>query len=122
MVFELNQLPPLLLSFDPTALFGTPPPFDPSNFDTKDVLNLSLYFLKFLKQYYWALTLRLSIQWFPNINPYIHPMYSLIYATEFFLSQFEDFVPVILGMDMSSMCAFICLEWMIRTVEAIHFN
>ena len=104
-------------------IFEAPPPFDPSDFDHNDVLNLIVYFLKvFLRQYYWVLTLRLSMQWFPNINPYIHPMYSLIHATDFFLKQFEDFVPIILGMDMSSMCAFICLEWMIRTLESIHFG
>ena len=104
-------------------LFETPPPFDPYDFDRKDLLNIIVYFVKnFLRQYYWILTLRLSVQWFPNINPYIHPMYSLIHCTEFFLKQFEDFIPIILGMDMSSMCAFLCLEWMIRTLESITFN
>lgn len=113
----------LMQTLSAIQLFDAPPPFDPSDFDRKDILNLLLYFMKvFLRQYYWVLTLRLSIQWFPNINPYIHPMYSLIYATDFFLEKFEDLVPVILGMDMSSMCAFICLEWMIRTLESIQFK
>ncbi|CAN0324887.1 unnamed protein product [Ascophyllum nodosum] len=104
-------------------LFESPPPFDPSDFAIKDILNLIIYFMKvFLRQYYWVLTLRLSIQWFPNINPYIHPMYTLIFATEFFLKQFKDLLPIILGMDMSAMCAFLCLEWMIRTLESIKFT
>ncbi len=106
-----------------TRMFEAPPPFDPNDFDTKDVLNIIVHFLKFfLRQFYWVLTLRFSVQWFPNINPYIHPVYSLLYATDFFLEIFKDFVPVILGMDMSAMCAFLCLEWMIRTLESIHFD
>nr|QWK41776.1 hypothetical protein [Akkesiphycus lubricus] len=103
-------------------MFEPFPAFDPNDFTTFDVLNMVVHFLKLaLRQYYWILTLRLSIQWFPNINPYIHPMYSLLYATDFFLKEFEEIIPAILGMDMSSMCAFICLEWMIRTLESITF-
>nr|QWK41920.1 hypothetical protein [Protohalopteris sp.] len=73
-----------------------------------------------IKAYYWLLTLRFTVQWFPNINPYIHPLYGLIWATDLFLRQFENFLPDILGLDMSSMCAFACLEWMMQTLDAMY--
>lgn len=91
-------------------------------FDAKDWANEFLVWTAdALRVYYWVLTLRLSVQWFPNINPYIHPVYVLLHATDFFLESFEGIVPNILGMDMSAMCAFIFLEWVIRTCQAIKF-
>nr|YP_010185305.1 hypothetical protein Ycf19 [Ishige okamurae]QVJ99649.1 hypothetical protein Ycf19 [Ishige okamurae]WAM64085.1 hypothetical protein [Ishige okamurae] len=85
-------------------------------------LNQGIRTIKYLvKSYYWILTLRLSMQWFPNINPYVHPMYALLYLTDPFLENFEGLVPNVLGMDMSSMLAFICLEWIIRTLDSIAF-
>ena len=93
--------------------------------DTNEVLkflNTSVWMLKCaVKTYYWVLTLRFSLQWFPNVNPYIQPMYILLYATDPFLENFEGLIPNILGMDMSSMLAFICLEWMVRTLDSITF-
>lgn len=73
-----------------------------------------------IKAYYWLLTLRFTVQWFPNINPYIHPLYGLIWATDLFLRQFENFLPDILGLDMSAMCAFACLEWLMQTLDAMY--
>jgi len=72
-----------------------------------------------VKAYYWLLTLRFTVQWFPNINPYIHPLYGLIWGTDLFLRQFENFLPSILGIDFSAMCAFACLEWMIQTLDVM---
>nr|YP_011007641.1 hypothetical protein V2497_pgp019 [Syringoderma abyssicola]WAM65070.1 hypothetical protein [Syringoderma abyssicola] len=92
------------------------------DFDLKAYLNLFIFFLRVaFRLYYWILTLRMTMQWFPNINPYIHPMYALLYATDFFLESFEGLLPTVLGMDMATMCAFTCLEWMIRTVDSIYF-
>nr|YP_011007361.1 hypothetical protein V2495_pgp019 [Scytothamnus australis]WAM64790.1 hypothetical protein [Scytothamnus australis] len=98
------------------------PHFDPLDFTPVELFRIWVCVTKYsLKQYYWVLTVRLSVQWFPNINPYMHPIYILMYTTDFFLNFFKEFVPNILGMDMSSMAAFICLEWMIRTLESIEF-
>ncbi|CAM9091115.1 unnamed protein product [Sphacelaria rigidula] len=72
-----------------------------------------------VRAYYWLLTFRFTVQWFPNINPYIHPLYGLIWATDLFLRQFENFLPSILGIDFSAMCAFACLEWMIQTLDVM---
>ncbi|CAM9093103.1 unnamed protein product [Choristocarpus tenellus] len=71
--------------------------------------------------YYWILTLRLSMQWFPNLNPYITPFYILIFMTDFFLEMFDDILPDILGMNMSAMLAFTFLEYLIQTLDSIHF-
>lgn len=78
-------------------------------------------FKYFVKCYYWILTLRFTIQWFPNINPYVQPMYLILYLTDPFLENFESFVPNVLGVDMSALLGFICLEWLLRTLEIIKF-
>nr|WRW10706.1 hypothetical protein ASMI152 [Ascoseira mirabilis] len=95
---------------------------DFSKYSTPDYYNLIIDFMIMaLQQFYWTLTLRFSVQWFPNINPYIFPAYMLLEATDFYLEEFKNLVPSLLGMDMSGMLAFLCLEYMIRTLEAIKF-
>ena len=97
-----------------------PPGMVLNNLTGKDYLCLTLLFtVLFLKGYYWALSIRFLVQWFPNINPYIHPMFGLIVITDIFLKEFQGLLPTIFGMDMSAMMAFVCLEWMIRTLESI---
>nr|YP_009694362.1 hypothetical protein Scana_135 [Hapterophycus canaliculatus]AXU40778.1 hypothetical protein Scana_135 [Hapterophycus canaliculatus] len=91
-----------------------------NNLSGRDYLFLTILFtVLFLKGYYWALSIRFLVQWFPNVNPYIHPMFGLIVITDIFLKEFQGLLPTIFGMDMSAMMAFICLEWMIRTLESI---
>ena len=86
----------------------------------KDYLALTILFtVMFLKAYYWALSTRFVVQWFPNVNPYIHPLFGLIAITDIFLKEFQGLLPPILGMDLSAMMAFVCLEWMIRTLDSI---
>lgn len=86
----------------------------------KDYLFLAILFMSIsVKLFYWALSLRFVLQWFPNINPYIHPLFGLIAFTDVFLKEFDGLMPPILGMDMSAMLAFICLEWMQRTLDSI---
>lgn len=88
----------------------------------KAILNGLIELLRFgARLYYWILTIRVTLQWFPSINPYIFPLYMLIHATDFYLEQFTGLVPTILGIDMTTMCAFVCLEWIIRTLDAISF-
>lgn len=90
------------------------------NLEKRDYLILTILFIIILlKVYYWALSIRFLIQWFPNVNPYIHPMFGLIIVTDFFLKEFQGLLPTIFGIDMSAMMAFLCLEWMIRTLESI---
>lgn len=92
------------------------------SYTIKVILNGLIELLRFgARLYYWILTIRVTLQWFPSINPYIFPLYMLIYATDFYLEQFTGLVPNLLGIDMTTMCAFICLEWIIRTLDAISF-
>lgn len=80
----------------------------------------NLYAIRMLlRGFYWLLTLRFTVQWFPSINPYIHPLYGLIWSTDLYLRQFENFLPSILGLDLSSMCAFAFLEWLIQIVDSV---
>lgn len=91
-----------------------------NNLGKKDYLFLAILFTSmFLKAFYWALSTRFLVQWFPNVNPYIHPMFGLIAITDIFLKEFEGLIPIIFGMDLSAMLAFVCLEWMIRTLDSI---
>ncbi|CAM9108126.1 unnamed protein product [Chrysoparadoxa australica] len=76
----------------------------------------------FLRSYYWLLTARVTLAWFPNINPYIQPFFMLIVATEEFVENFEGFIPDILGIDMSTLLSFLYLEWMIRLCKLIKFG
>nr|YP_011006234.1 hypothetical protein V2485_pgp019 [Dictyotopsis propagulifera]WAM63238.1 hypothetical protein [Dictyotopsis propagulifera] len=107
-VTDLNELSTLNELTDPTGI--------------KLILNGTIELLRFgARLYYWILTIRVTLQWFPSVNPYIFPLYMLIYATDFYLEQFTGLVPIILGIDMTTMCAFVCLEWIIRTLDAISF-
>ena len=74
-----------------------------------------------LRLYYWLLLLRVTIQWFPNINPYIQPIFVLIVATDPYLALFDNMFPIIFGMDLSVVSAFIFLEWLILIFESIEF-
>jgi YggT family protein len=90
------------------------------NLQQRDYLFLTILFTAmFIKGYYWALSIRFIVQWFPNVNPYIHPMFGLIALTDIFLKEFQGLIPTIFGMDLSAMLAFLCLEWMIRTLDSI---
>lgn len=106
-----NELPDLTVVNQLTDLLGI-----------KTILNGLIELLRFgARLYYWILTIRVTLQWFPSINPYIFPLYMLIHATDFYLEQFTGLIPTILGIDMTTMCAFVCLEWIIRTLDAISF-
>ena len=54
------------------------------NSTIKIILNGLIELLRFgARLYYWILTIRVTLQWFPSVNPYIFPLYMLIYATDF---------------------------------------
>lgn len=107
-ITDINELTTVNQLIDPTGI--------------KSILNGMIELLRFgARLYYWVLTIRVTLQWFPSINPYIFPLYMLIHATDFYLEQFTGLVPTILGIDMTTMCAFVCLEWIIRTLDAISF-
>ncbi|CAM9089938.1 unnamed protein product [Discosporangium mesarthrocarpum] len=84
-----------------------------------DLVQVAMYSVK---GYYWILTARLALQWFPNINPYIQPWFVLIHATDWYLECFEDLLPVILGFNMDAILGFTFLEYLLRTLETIKFT
>lgn len=117
MAFSFDRIPSNMYHFINNRL---PQGMVLDNLQQKDYLFLTILFTSmFIKGYYWALSLRFILQWFPNVNPYIHPMFGLIYLTDRFLKEFENLIPVIFGMDLSAMLAFLCLEWMITTLDSI---
>lgn len=61
------------------------------------------YSALYLRVYYLFFILRLSLFWFPNVNPYIAPWYSIIAATQPPLDYVGKRIPAIFGLDFSFM-------------------
>ena len=78
-------------------------------------------FVVFLRCFYWLLTLRFSLMWFPNVNPYIQPFIFLRLATEPLLVWFEGFLPTIFGVDLSLLTCSLTLEWVTRVLADFSF-
>lgn len=56
------------------------------------------------------LVLRITIMWFPNINPYRQPFYSMIQLTDPYLNLFRGWMPPIFGIDLSVILAFVVIQ------------
>jgi YggT family protein len=52
--------------------------------------------------------IRVSLTWFPNVNWYQQPFYTIAKITDQYLHLFRGVVPTILGMDLSPLLG-ICL-------------
>jgi len=57
----------------------------------------------YLRFFYLFFVLRLLLYWFPNVNPYIIPYYSVIVVTKPYLDFFSRALPRLFGMDFSFM-------------------
>eukprot|EP00440_Ansanella_granifera_P051711 gb/GFBE01056064.1/.p1 GENE.gb/GFBE01056064.1/~~gb/GFBE01056064.1/.p1 ORF type:complete len:228 (+),score=32.03 gb/GFBE01056064.1/:1-684(+) len=73
-------------------------------------LMLRLSTLNFCKIYMAMLVLRITIMWFPNINPYRQPFYSMIQLTDPYLNLFRGWMPPIFGIDLSVILAFVVIQ------------
>ncbi|CAK0801946.1 unnamed protein product, partial [Prorocentrum cordatum] len=73
-------------------------------------LMMRLSTLNFCKIYMAMLVLRITIMWFPNINPYRQPFYSMIQLTDPYLNLFRGWMPPIFGIDLSVILAFVVLQ------------
>ncbi|CAJ1423064.1 unnamed protein product [Effrenium voratum] len=71
---------------------------------------LRLSTLNFCKIYMAMLVLRITIMWFPNINPYRQPFYSMIQLTDPYLNLFRGWMPPIFGIDLSVILAFVVIQ------------
>lgn len=67
-------------------------------------------FLGFLQIYLVLLLVRVSLTWFPNVNWYAQPFYSLSRLTDPYLKMFRGIVPPLIGIDISPILGFILLQ------------
>jgi YggT family protein len=74
--------------------------------------------LLLLKYFSFSLTLRLTITWFPNFNPFVQPFYTLTKITDPYLRIFRGLVPSFLGVDISPIVAIVLLESLRKSVNA----
>jgi YggT family protein len=73
----------------------------------------------FLKFYIVALTLRIYLSWFPNINFYTQPFSSLGKMTDPYLRLFRGIVPQLAGFDISPVLGFSFITFLIDVFSSI---
>ena len=73
----------------------------------------------FLKFYMILLTIRIYITWFPNINLYVQPFYSIGLMTNPYLRFFRGITPTLLGFDFSPILGFLNLTALIDFFSSI---
>jgi len=76
----------------------------------------------FLKFYIVALTLRVYLTWFPNINFYMQPFSSIGKMTDPYLRLFRGIIPPLIGFDLSPLLAFIFLTFLIDIFDSVVFT
>jgi YggT family protein len=80
------------------------------------------FFLSFLHTYLTLLLVRVSLTWFPNVNWYGQPFYSLSRMTDPYLKIFRGIVPPLIGIDLSPILGFIFLQCVMQIVSNIQLN
>jgi YggT family protein len=80
---------------------------------------LSSSFLGFLQIYLILLLIRVSLSWFPNVNWYTQPFYSLSRLTDPYLRLFRGIVPPLVGMDISPILGFVLLQCVMQIFNNI---
>jgi len=76
-------------------------------------------FIGFLKIYLILLLVRVSLTWFPNVNWYGQPFYSLSRLTDPYLKMFRGIVPPLVGIDISPILGFILLQCIMQIVSNV---
>jgi|MDSY01.1.fsa_nt_gb YggT family protein len=77
------------------------------------VLTLLTSLISFLKIYILLLSMRVTLTWFPSINWYTQPFYTLIKLTNPYLRLFKGLLPALFGLDISPILAFLFIEALI---------
>ena len=87
-----------------------------------DVLIITLFkgIAGFLKFFTVALTVRVYLTWFPNINFYTQPFSSLSRMTDPYLRLFRGIIPPLLGFDLSPLLGFSLLTFLIDIFSSIN--
>ena len=73
----------------------------------------------FLKCYIVICTLRVYITWFPNINLYEQPFYTLAKLADPYLRVFRELLPSILGFDLSPLLGFVFLTFLVDIFSSV---
>nr|ASO75866.1 putative plastid protein 19 [Storeatula sp. CCMP1868] len=76
-------------------------------------------FIGFLQVYLILLLVRVSLTWFPNVNWYGQPFYSLSRLTDPYLKMFRGIVPPLVGIDISPILGFILLQCIMQIISNI---
>ena len=74
----------------------------------------------FLKFYIVALTIRIYLTWFPNINFFTQPFSTLAKMTDPYLRLFRGILPPLLGFDLSPLLGFSLLTFLIDVFSSIN--
>ncbi len=77
--------------------------------------------LMFFKWYNLLITLRLTMTWFPNFNPFVQPFYLLARFTDPYLRLFRGLIPSIFGVDVSPILAILWIQCLIEIVNEVQF-
>lgn len=78
---------------------------------------LRLSTVNFCKIYLVMLVLRITVMWFPNVNPYRQPIYSMMQLTDPYLNLFRGWMPPIFGIDLSVILAFVVIQAVIDSLQ-----
>ena len=89
------------------------------NYMTNPVTLLFSSFIGFLQIYLILLLVRVSLTWFPNVNWYGQPFYSLSRLTDPYLKMFRGIVPPLVGIDISPILGFILLQCIMQIVSNV---
>nr|BDA98941.1 hypothetical protein [Rhodomonas sp. NIES-2332] len=76
-------------------------------------------FIGFLQVYLILLLVRVSLTWFPNVNWYGQPFYSLSRLTDPYLKMFRGIVPPLVGIDISPILGFVLLQCVMQIVSNV---
>ena len=76
-------------------------------------------FLGFLQIYLILLLVRVSLTWFPNVNWYGQPFYSLSRHTDPSLKIFRGIVPPLIGIDISPILGFVLLQCIMQIANNV---
>jgi len=86
---------------------------------TNSITLLFSSFLGFLQIYLILLLIRVSLTWFPNVNWYGQPFYSLSRLTDPYLRMFRGIVPPLVGIDISPILGFILLQCVMQIASNV---
>lgn len=70
---------------------------------------------------YLCYLIRLVLFWFPNINPYVPPIYSIVAITQPALTLLNKLIPPLFGLDFSFMIVTIGIQLAMKGLIALDF-